>query len=134
MSEHRLETGETAPWFVARSTSNERYHFDTVGGRYVVLCFLQSAADAHSAAVVRAFLAQRQVFNDADACFFGVSVDPADERERRLQQILPGYRFFWDFSSAVSRLYRVVDGTSYVRTTIVLDLRLRVLAVVPIQR
>lgn len=134
MKARRLSVGEAAPWFVARCTSNERYHFDTVGGRYVVLSFLQSAADEHSRALVRAFLARREVFNDLDACFFGVSIDPADEREGRLQQVLPGYRFIWDFDNAVSRAYGVTAGGPYEPITYVLDLRLRVLAAVPIQR
>ena len=30
-------TGEPAPLFVVRSPANERYHFDTVAGRYTVL-------------------------------------------------------------------------------------------------
>jgi hypothetical protein len=50
MTDRALSVGEPAPWFVARCTSNERYHFDTVGGRYVVMSFLQSAAGEHTAA------------------------------------------------------------------------------------
>ncbi|HYC43933.1 MAG TPA: 2OG-Fe(II) oxygenase [Burkholderiales bacterium] len=126
------QPGEPAPWFIARSTSNERYHFDTVGGRCVVLCFLGSAADAYSRGVVECFLRHRAVFNDERACFFGVTADPRDEREARLTQVLPGYRYFWDFDLAVSKLYGVHrGGTAYERYTIVLDPRLRVLAVVP---
>jgi predicted 2-oxoglutarate/Fe(II)-dependent dioxygenase YbiX/peroxiredoxin len=134
VTERAFIVGESAPWFVARCTSNERYHFDTVGGRYVVLSFLESAADEHARGVVRAFIGQRRLFNDGDACFFGVSIDPSDASERRLEQVLPGYRFFWDFDSILSRTYRVLDDTRYLRTTFVLDKRLRVVAVVPIRR
>jgi len=35
--------GEPAPWFVARSTSNPRFSFHTIAGRYVALCFAGSA-------------------------------------------------------------------------------------------
>jgi peroxiredoxin len=39
-----LTVGEPAPWFTARSINNPRFHFDTIAGRYVVLCFFGSAA------------------------------------------------------------------------------------------
>jgi peroxiredoxin len=127
-----LQVGEPAPWFITRSTSNERYHFDTVAGRYVVLCFLETAADAYSRAVVDAFLRCRDCFDDENACFFGVSSDPADERKRRLQEVLPGYRYFWDFNRQLSRLCGLCSAINQCRRcTVVLDPRLRVLAVLP---
>src|SRR5690349_23077979 len=81
--------GEPAPWFKVRSTSNENYHFDTVGGRYVVLCFYGSSADPLSRQVIDAFMRQRRAFDDDFACWFGVSVDAEDERARRVAESLP---------------------------------------------
>ena len=128
----QLLPGDPAPWFVIRSTSNERFHFDTVAGRHIVLCFLGSAADAHSRAVHEGFLRRREAFDDENACFFGVSGDPADERETRLRQSLPGFRYFWDFGRQLAKLYGVSteDGT-FNRATFVLDRALRVIAVMP---
>ncbi|WP_029001340.1 2OG-Fe(II) oxygenase [Azohydromonas australica] len=123
--------GEPAPWFVSRCTSNERYHFDTVAGRYVVLCFFATARDVLSRAVLDGFLHERRAFDDVQACFFGVSVDPEDEAGRRVQQSLPGIRHFWDHDLNVSRLYGRTDGHHYVRASFILDERLRVYAVVP---
>ena len=40
-----LTVGEPAPWFTARCTANPAYKFDTVAGRYVVLCFFGSAGN-----------------------------------------------------------------------------------------
>jgi predicted 2-oxoglutarate/Fe(II)-dependent dioxygenase YbiX/peroxiredoxin len=128
-----LESGDAAPWFVARCTSNAHYRFDTVGGRYVVLSFLQSARHAYTRAVVDAFLERRDVFDDLTACFFGVTVDATDEAERRLGEVLPGYRIFWDFDGAVSRAYGRLDERRYLPATVILDKRLRVLSVVPMQ-
>jgi peroxiredoxin/predicted 2-oxoglutarate/Fe(II)-dependent dioxygenase YbiX len=132
----RLLPGDPAPWFVARCTSNEKYHFDSVAGRTVVLCFFGSAGRALSAAVLTEFLAAREIFDDAGAAFFGVSVDPEDERAARVREILPGYRWFWDFDRAASRAYGAVTddpqkGTLFVPQTFVLDERLRVLAAIP---
>lgn len=130
MNEHAC--GEPAPWFQARCTSNERFYFDTVAGRYVVLCFFASAGDGLSKAVVEALLDQhRSVFNDRQVCFFGVSVDPEDEKQARVGESLPGVRQFWDFDGQVSRLYGRLEGERYLRATVVLDERLRVYAVVP---
>jgi len=42
----QLTPGDHAPWFRQACTSNPDYHFDTVGGRYVVLCFFLTAGDS----------------------------------------------------------------------------------------
>lgn len=127
----KLQPGDPVPWFVARCTSNEKYTFDSVGGRIVVLCFFGSAAHPGAAAVLSAFLARREAFDDASACFFGVSVDAEDERQARVKEQLPGYRWFWDFDGAVSRAYGALEKDAYHPFTVVLDRRLRVLRAVP---
>jgi peroxiredoxin/predicted 2-oxoglutarate/Fe(II)-dependent dioxygenase YbiX len=103
-----LGPGDPAPWFRQRSTSNANYAFDTVAGRYVVLCFFGSAAQPEAIAAHREVMARRRCFDDERAAFFGVSLDPADERQGRVTESMPGIRFFWDFDGAVSKLYGVV--------------------------
>jgi predicted 2-oxoglutarate/Fe(II)-dependent dioxygenase YbiX/peroxiredoxin len=130
--ERRPQPGEPGPWFKARCTSNERYSFDTVAGRYVLLCFFGSAAEPLSRAVLDAYLGpQRQLFDDDRVCFFGVSVDPEDEREARVAESLPGVRHFWDFDTEISRLYGRLAGQRYARLSLILDERLRVYAAIP---
>jgi peroxiredoxin len=134
-----LAPGDPAPWFHQRSTSNPNYAFDTAAGRYVVLCFFASAADASGRAALEAMLANRQYFDDTRACFFGVSLDPGDEAEGRVRDSLPGLRFFWDFDGAISRRYGAIareaqgaiDLANVRRFWIVLDPTLRVLASFP---
>ncbi len=134
-----LAPGDPAPWFRQRSTSNPSYSFDTVAGRYVVLCFFGSAADPAAQAALRAVQAHRALFDDVRACFFGVSIDPADAAGDRVQESLPGVRFFWDFDRTVSRLYGAVatddagDATaaSMHRFWLLLDAALRVVALIP---
>ncbi|WP_395646244.1 2OG-Fe(II) oxygenase [Terricaulis sp.] len=124
-----LHIGEPAPWFHARASTNPRYAFDTVGGRYAVLCFVNSAADPVCAEVVKAAYAS-PAFNDEHACFFTVCVDPADEREKRIAERLPGARVFWDFDGAISRLYGAWsdDGeNAFRRLWVVLDPTLRII-------
>ncbi|MGI9485237.1 MAG: 2OG-Fe(II) oxygenase [Geminicoccaceae bacterium] len=101
--------GDPAPWFHQRSFANPHFAFHTAGGRYVVLCFFGSAADAHSQAALDAVRSRPHFFNDRTACFFGVSADPADESEKRVADSYPGYRFFLDFDASISRLYGAVS-------------------------
>jgi predicted 2-oxoglutarate/Fe(II)-dependent dioxygenase YbiX/peroxiredoxin len=135
----KLAPGDPAPWFNQRSTGNPNYAFHTAAGRYVVLCFYASAADAQGSAAIQKVLANRRRFDDDQFCFFGVSLDPLDEREGRVSESLPGIRFFWDFDGTASRLYGAIPRNAEpgkaplqaLRFWIVLDPTLRVLFVVP---
>lgn len=127
-----LKVGEPAPWFECRTPAKARYVFDTVAGRYVVISFFGSAANPIAAKVLEDIASHRGRFDDANVCFFGVSVDPEDELLRRVANSIPGIRYFWDLDRSVSALYGAAqaDG-AYRRVTYVLDPALRVLAVLP---
>lgn len=86
MSEAFLAVGEPAPWFVVPATNNPRYHFNTAAGRSIVLCFFESAVDTISQRILEEFFKYREVFDDDRSSFFGVSVDPEDERLARIRQ------------------------------------------------
>ncbi|NHB78117.1 redoxin domain-containing protein [Rhodobacter sp. M37P] len=134
-----ITPGDPAPSFIQRSVSNPRYAFDSAAGRYLVLCFFGSAADGHAQAALNAAYARPDVFNDVQACFFGVSVDPGDEAANRVQNRIPGYRHFWDFDLVASRLYGVVAAdaqpvgghVAFARQWVVIDPTMRVIAAIP---
>ena len=134
-----LAPGDPAPWFKQRSGSNPQYAFDTAAGRYVVLCFFGSAANPMGRQAIDAVLTNRAFFDDTRACFFGVSNDPGDEAQRRVQDSMPGLRFLWDFDGSVGRLYGAIPkdakpGSARVPLRpiwLVLDPTLRVMAVFP---
>ncbi|MBX3577805.1 MAG: 2OG-Fe(II) oxygenase [Rhizobiaceae bacterium] len=137
MARYRLlEAGDPAPWFTQASTSNPAFHFDTAGGRYIVLCLFGTAGDAHGQAMLSIVDEHRALFDDQRLSFFGVSFDPADQASGRVAESLPGVRHFWDFDGTIGRLYGAVDvdaagGASAIRRQwIVLDPSLRVLKVV----
>jgi peroxiredoxin/predicted 2-oxoglutarate/Fe(II)-dependent dioxygenase YbiX len=101
-----LQVGDPAPWFKQNSTSNPHFNFDTVAGRYLVLCFYGTAADEVGRATLACIQEQnRSLFDDDKIALFGVSCDPADQSEGRAKQIVPGIRHFWDFDGTVGRLY-----------------------------
>jgi peroxiredoxin/predicted 2-oxoglutarate/Fe(II)-dependent dioxygenase YbiX len=134
-----LLPGDPAPWFHARATTREKFAFESTGGRYLVLCFFMTASDARGQAAIAAALAEPGLFDDDKAAFFGVSIDPSDEAEKRGVNRIPGYRTFWDFDGNVSRLYGAIPHdadpskgkVSLRRIWVVLDPTLRVLRVIP---
>jgi len=132
-----LLPGDPAPWFHQRSSVNPNYAFDAAAGRYLVLCFFLSAAHQWARAALDAAAGKRSLFNDEMAAFFGVSIDPADEQQKRVATKLPGYRYFWDGDSKVSKLYGAVPvdgsepGAALRQLWVVLDPTLRILKVVP---
>jgi predicted 2-oxoglutarate/Fe(II)-dependent dioxygenase YbiX/peroxiredoxin len=133
-----LSPGDPAPWFAQASSSNPRYTFDTVAGRYVVLGFYGSAGHATGAAALAAIERNRALFDDERISFFGVSLDPADHSEGRLRESLPGIRHFLDFDGQVSRLYGAVSRKAVIGSRLeirpfwlVLDPTLRVIARIP---
>ncbi len=137
MAPSLLTPGDPAPLFRARTSNNPTFEFHTVAGRTTVLCFFGSAGHAAPRAMLDAVLGFRDRFDDDHACCFGVSVDADDERTGRVVDSLPGVRYFWDFDRRVSALFGACDGSddsmrvTYRPMTMVLDARLRVLAVLP---
>jgi peroxiredoxin/predicted 2-oxoglutarate/Fe(II)-dependent dioxygenase YbiX len=134
-----LSPGDPAPRVHQRSTTNPRYHLDTAAGRYIVLCFFASAADPAGRAALEAVQQHRSLFDGQRACFFGVSLDPADEKHARVRESMPGLRYFWDFDGAISRRFGVIareakgalDLSMIRRCWVILDPTLRVRAVFP---
>jgi predicted 2-oxoglutarate/Fe(II)-dependent dioxygenase YbiX/peroxiredoxin len=132
-----LAPGDPAPWFHQKSSSNPDYAFHTTAGRYIVLCFYGTAGDALGRDAIEGVLAQRGIFDDQNFSFFGVSLDPKDEAEKRVQESMPGIRYFWDFDGAISRLYGAVPKGSTPgavqarRFWVVMDPTLRVLQIIP---
>src|SRR5690606_38037100 len=128
-----LSVGEPAPWFMARTRSNPRYVFNSVGGRYVVLSFLESAGAPAPGRLLECVQANRARFDDQNLCFFGVTADPADEALGRIADSIPGIRYFFDLDRSVSAMYGALgSGDAYRRLTYVVDPLLRVVAVIPL--
>jgi peroxiredoxin len=101
-----LAPGEPAPWFRGRAIGGrDNYVFDTAAGRWILFLFFPSAADPAAAAALAKVAGERALFDDARACFFGVTADEADGAEARVVQQLPGIRFFLDADGAIARLY-----------------------------
>jgi predicted 2-oxoglutarate/Fe(II)-dependent dioxygenase YbiX/peroxiredoxin len=128
--------GEPAPWFHAQALDgNPRYAFDTAAGRWIVMLFAGQAGRPELHPALDMLAANRDLFDDLNVCFFGVTVDPADAAEGRIAQLLPGVRWFLDYDQAVSKAYGAVgpDGSgTYQPYWLLLDPLQRVLTRAPL--
>ncbi len=135
MSAPAVLPGDAAPWFRVRSIGNERFHFDTCAGRYLLLAFVGSAGSGAGAEAVAAFQAGLALFNGFNAALFVLSADSSDEREKRLDET-GSIKAFWDFDRAVARLYGVADeqrAFGIAPTLFLVDPSLRVVSVRPLR-
>ncbi|HVQ08559.1 MAG TPA: 2OG-Fe(II) oxygenase [Allosphingosinicella sp.] len=124
-----LGLGEAAPWFRCTTLEgNDQYAFDSAGGRAILMLFFGSAASPAAAVALAAVERRRDLFDDANASFFGITVDPADAAEKRIRKRIPGIRFFLDYDRIVSRAYGAAEeGSSVYRGHwLLLDRALRV--------
>jgi len=129
-----LLLGEPVPWFQARALSgNPHYAFSSAGGRWIVMLFMGCGADPSAQGALEVLAQNRELFDDQQACFFGVTVDPADADQGRIAQSLPGIRWFLDYDRHISEAYGACSAegekVTYERSWLVLDpmqrLRLR---------
>lgn len=122
--------GLLAPAFRAPvHEGHPNYAFHTVAGRPVLMFFMMSASVDMVRAVDDA-LGSDPIFDDTSACYFGVSVDPTDQSEKRLNTRIPGRRYILDANAAVSTLFgaAAAEQKIYEPYLITLDHRLRVTA------
>lgn len=131
-----LTVGDPVPWFTLPSTSNPVFHFDTVGGHYVVLFFFGSSKYYKATAPLKEFCKQQEQFSALRVPFFGISVDSDDIGLAELVEQPSYFKLMWDFEGEVSTQYGVcqIKGTTinYQPITFVLDHTLRILQVFPI--
>lgn len=100
-----LVPGDHAPSFKARTKSNPKFTFDSVGGRWLLLAFPGTVAHPQTAQMIAAAYAATDVFDDEQAALFTVVNSPDDEAQARLADKIPGRRVFWDTDMAVARMY-----------------------------
>ncbi len=124
-----LKTGDPARRFhSAALTGNQNYNFELAAGRHLLLLFFGSAADPACAAALRLVAANRSLFDDTSASFFGITTNSHDVSDQRISQALPGIRFFLDYDSRVSALYGAAGPPGYQPYWLLLCPQLRVLA------
>lgn len=128
-----LGYGELARLFTGPLDTKPNYGFGSIGGRWIVLQFLVRLSVDMSRDAHQAILDSADLFNDQDACYFGVSIDPQDFAAG-LKSTLPGRRYFKDFDETITKLYGLKIPGGYKPMTILLDRSMRVVAAEPLRR
>jgi peroxiredoxin len=104
-----LQAGEPAPLFKCRTRGNPDYAFGSVGGRYVLAVFVGSAGHPIAANALRALAQAHTIFDDAHACAFLITNDPADESRPGVADRVPGIRWMFDDNRAVVEQFGLVQ-------------------------
>jgi len=128
-----LEYGEFARYFTGALDIKPAFGFGSIGGRWIVLQFLVRLEADIARTAHAAILDASELFDDENACYFGVSIDPRDFAAS-LKSALPGRRYFKDFDEQITNLYGVKIAGGYMPMTILLDRSMRVVAAEPIRR
>jgi peroxiredoxin len=124
-----LQIGEYVPWSTVQSTSGSVVQLHTFAGRYVVLCFFESAANSFSRRILDDIERNGDRFHRENIVFFGVSADP---RDANLQPGREQGIYFCDATREMSRMHEAAPKNgAYKPQTIILDPMLRVAAVLP---
>lgn len=129
-----LGVGDPAHRFKATALNgSENYTFDLAAGRHLMLLFFGSAGTPSSRTALKLVAENRAMFDDVSASFYGVTTSRRDIAQNRIQQSLPGIRFFLDYESRISSLYGAApinqSTLPYRPHWLLLDPQLRVLGV-----
>jgi predicted 2-oxoglutarate/Fe(II)-dependent dioxygenase YbiX/peroxiredoxin len=96
-----LDFGAPAPQFAARSKSNPKFTFGSLGGHYVLLAFLPPPG-AERTTALGAVRACTRLFESLDVIFFGVL---ADEASFQAAADAPPFRWFADTEGEIRTLF-----------------------------
>ena len=113
--ESLFDTGDVVPWFQAPMVgASNPFRFERTGGQHVLLLFFGSASQPAFAEAMALVRPRADLFDDVQASFFGVTVDPEDAQARGLVPSI-GIHFLRDYERRISRAFgadRTVDGRS----------------------
>jgi predicted 2-oxoglutarate/Fe(II)-dependent dioxygenase YbiX len=118
----RAQRGDSA--FLLNS-GRHRLAFDPFPGRYIVLAFLGSTADAAAEAALAALSANRRLVEDRSAAFFTVVAESGSGSATALEARFSSIGFLWD-GDEMARAF----GAD--RSWVILDPMLRVIEVAPL--
>ncbi len=127
--------GDLVPWFEGATLDGAPdYRFNTVAGRHILLLFFGSARHGRAARALQAVQGNRDLLDDRQAAFFGLTSDPTDVEAGRIAKQVPGIRFFLDFDRRLASMFGAFQASQYVPHWLLLDPELRVLDSYPIDQ
>lgn len=100
--------GDFLPTFIASSSVNPQFAFNTVAGRQFVIVFLGSAQSEIGRQIAHAIIAEADWMRERRILVYLVTIDPRDQKDGPLADLPERYTAFWDFDQAIHRSYRMV--------------------------
>ena len=135
MSAHRrLDWGEPAPWFIARTPLRSDFVFHTLAGRFVVLSFIGTSDAPQSRKFIEAIAGAALPYDDRRFVCFGVTAAESDLADERMHQAFIRDRIFFDPGCEIAAQFGLVNESDSSRDAIltarwfILDRALRVYA------
>jgi predicted 2-oxoglutarate/Fe(II)-dependent dioxygenase YbiX len=119
--------GDPVPWFGAPLVGSGAFNLQVAAGRWIVLSFLGSPADARARKEVAALLRDPSLFAEDRIVFCGVFTAPPEDPAPYLALGNAAISFIADYDGAITRQY----GATEMPRTIVLDPMLRAVANIP---
>lgn len=102
-----LVPGDFLPTFIASSSVNPQFAFNTLAGRQFVMVFLGSAQSEIGRQIAHAIIAEADWMRERRILVYLVTTDPRDQEDGPLARLPERYTAFWDFDQAIHRSYRM---------------------------
>lgn len=122
-----LLIGDLAPTFTVATASKIRFAFDTVAGRYLLVCILPRGDTGFAETLDRVIENNRTLLDDTNIAFFGVVRDPVQLGERR--DSVPGVRWLLDPDLVASRAIGMPGDGGEGAGWLLIDPSFRILAI-----
>ena len=119
--------GDPVPWFTAPVVSGGSFDLHVFGGRWVVLAFLGSPANAEADGKIAELLEDAQLFDEDRLVVRGIFTSPPADVAKYAGISTKALSFVADYDGAISRSFGAFD----MPRTIVLDPMLRAVADIP---
>ena len=132
MDNKSSQIGDPVSWFDAHTLAGTRHNLGVLGGRWVVLCFINSLSDLHATRVLaELIMSLGRFFNDDHMVFFAVlgEAPPPIFTEKFVEASHRGLGFMMDYDGAISRQFEALGSPRL----IVLDPMLRIEKIYPLQ-
>jgi peroxiredoxin len=116
--------GDPAPWFGAPLIGDGVFNLGVAAGRWIVLGFLGSPAEARADRELSALLRDIALFDEDKIVFCGIFTTPPADPAPYIAMSTPAVSFLADYDGAISRAF----GAAEMPRTVVLDPMLRAVA------
>ncbi len=127
-----LSPGDPAPWFYLRSDINGKFSFPALGGRTILITFLESLSNPDDAAVRDGLLECVPRLAPYVNALLILTADPAD-CEVRMPDGVTSARYLFDAERQAAALYGAIVGGKVRAVSFVVDARLRIKAIMPVR-